>query len=190
MELKKNYKNLAEKIAYLEAELATTKAELNNQLQKNIIANSVIDNIPVGIQVFDKNGISVMINNKQAELPGLSSTDEGVGQFNILTDPFSIKNGAAKLYASVYKKHKPISRCFEYNFDVEANKWNTRKDRFFLEETIFPVVAQNNQLLYGVAVLNDITEKKKFEQQLVNSEQRFRSIFTDVLTYRIIETEC
>ncbi|MDZ7821331.1 MAG: PAS domain S-box protein [Candidatus Marinimicrobia bacterium] len=129
--------------------------------------------MPFGIQIFDRKGTSRMINEKQKELLGLPDQYEGIGSFNVFTDPFSVANGANKIYEKAYRGEK-FSHVFKYDFGKAENHWKTRKDTRVFKETIFPVKDAGNAVKYVVALLQDITEKTGYEKKLKESEERYR----------------
>jgi PAS domain S-box-containing protein len=152
---------------------------------KNALYEKILNNLPVGIQVFDRYGVSHLINQKQSELLGLPDLLVGIGKFNVLTDPYAVKTGASQIYKEVYKGKK-YEHTYEYNLGIEENKWDTRKDTRIFDEKIIPL--QNNQqdTEYVLAVLDDVTDKKKHEVDLKESEERFRSIFKQDKSVKLI----
>src|SRR5690606_32167619 len=53
----------------------------------------LIQQTPLGIQVFDCTGLCIDCNEAHLELFGLNSRDELVGNYNILNDPLASKMG-------------------------------------------------------------------------------------------------
>ncbi|MBN1187578.1 MAG: PAS domain S-box protein [Bacteroidales bacterium] len=141
-------------------------AEKENQKIKQILFFDIINDINLGIQVFDKNGVSFKMNNKQKELLGLPNSDAGIGKFNVLNDPFSIANGAAKIYQNVYDAKCSVHHQYEYNFGISENNWDTTSGKKYFEEYIFPVLDEENNIDYVVALLKDISREKIAETKL------------------------
>jgi len=162
--MKKNSSNqdLENRVKELERMIVDLKN--TNDLLENIFIN-----IPVGLQIFDKDGISQKINLKQKELLGIPNLEEGIGKFNVLTDPYSKANGADILYRKAYKG-EVVNQEHEYNFDVPDNQWQTRKGKRYFQETIFPLFNSSKDVTGVVAILADTTEKKDIEKKLQNSE--------------------
>src|SRR6056297_3194530 len=101
-----NPSQLKERIKALEKE--------NEQLkQSSFLHKKIVDNLPLGIQVFDREGYSYEMNPAQKELLGLPNMEEGIGQFNVLTDPYSRTMGADKKYKKVYSGEN-YNHEFEY----------------------------------------------------------------------------
>ena len=146
----------------------------NEQLQKSLhLYQNIVDNHPLGIQVFDRDGYSFKVNQAQRQLLGLPEPEEGVGRFNVLTDPYSKAMGADKKYAEVYNGQS-YEHEFEYQLDSQNNRWNTRREKRIFHETIFPVKDERGNVEFAVAVLEDKTEQRRTEESLRNSEERNR----------------
>jgi len=146
----------------------------NEQLkQSSFLYKNIVDNLPLGIQVFDREGFSCQMNPAQKELLGLPNMEEGIGQFNVLTDPYSRTMGADKKYKKVYSG-ETYNHEFEYDLGARENKWNTREDKRIFHETIFPIKGSEGKVKYAVAVLEDKTEERKAGQALKESEERHR----------------
>jgi len=99
---------------------------------------SIYQEAPLGVQIFDKEGNSFAYNTKQKEYLGLTDSKTGIGQFNVLTDPYSLKTGANLLYQKAYRGEK-TEHEFEYQLGIKENKWETRKDNRIFHETIVPI---------------------------------------------------
>jgi len=153
--------------------LRTAQAHRRNE----VLLNKIIENLPVGLQIFDDKGFSFMINHKQKELLGLPDKGDGIGTFNILTDPYSKARGKDTLYRRAYAGETIHNRESESNFGIPGNVWNTRRDRRIFSETIFPIFSRQAKVEYVVSLLTDITDKKKNEERLRASETKYRELF-------------
>ncbi|MGK7393360.1 MAG: PAS domain S-box protein [Candidatus Cyclobacteriaceae bacterium M3_2C_046] len=135
--------------------------------------DNIIENLPLGLQVYSKEGVSLSMNSKQAELLGLPDKNVGVGVFNVLNDPFSRANGAAAYFQKVYDSKEMLIREYENNFYIPDNQWLTASNNKFFRETIFPILDQNHQLLSVITLLEDISQRKQAEVNLITSEKRW-----------------
>jgi PAS domain S-box-containing protein len=152
-------------IQALEEENAFLKSRIEELEKKNFNLNRIIDNLPFGIQLFDQQGISQKINRVQKDFLGISDVSQGVGSFNVLTDPFSVAHGVNKLYEKAYNGEQ-VTHQFEYNFNIDQNKWNTRKDKAVFSETIIPVLNELREVELVMAVLADVTTQVETEKLL------------------------
>jgi PAS domain S-box-containing protein len=174
---KPTYEELEKRILELEVE--------NRKISESLfLFQYIVENLPFGVHIFDENGFSWKINNKQKELLGLSDAEEGTEKFNILTDEFSISTGASKNYTEVYSGKTIQNEC-EYDLGIEINQWNTKKEKCIFHETIFPVEI-DNKVKYAIAVLQDITENKTHEGLLLDQNVEYESL-NEELTQTIEE---
>ena len=69
----------------------------------------------------------------------------------------------------------------------EAEGWRVRKDgtRFWTSVVIDPVIDETGKLIGFAKVTRDITDKRRAERQLLESEQRFRLLVQGVKDYAI-----
>jgi len=138
--------------------------------------DSIIDNLPVGIQIFDENGFSLRMNEAQRALLGLPDTNYGVGVFNVLTDPFTKAQGQDELYRRVYEGEFFVNQEISTKFDIEENVWDTKRKNLYFNQTVFPVLNTDATVRAAVALLSNITEKKHAEIALQESEAQLREL--------------
>ncbi len=167
----KEIKDLKQKIHKLEEKLRNLKNE-------NSLYETIIENLPFGIQVYDENGYAYKLNKKQKELLGVPDENEVIGKYNILKDPLAIKTGASKVYKKSYKGQK-YQHSFLFNPDIPENKWDTRKDPRFLSENLFPVFEDPNRVKFVVSIIRDITEEKKSKEQLKEKTEDYYSLYEE-----------
>ena len=169
MKAKPTYQDLEVRIRDLEHRIEELESS-------NSLLESIFTNLPIGIQVFDKEGFSKKINNKQREMLGLTDLEEGMINYNILTDAYSKVSGLDNIYRKALKG-EVINYQNEIDFDLpEKNSKKHRGKRQF-QETIFPIFSSKRKVISVVAMLNDITEKKETEKKLLQSEENFRAFF-------------
>ena len=94
--------------------------------------DSIIDNLPIGLHIFDEHGFTARINETQRKYAGVENVNTGIGSFNILTDPLSKSTGTDKIYKEVYEKRSTKNHEGEINFDPDSNRWSTRKGKMTL----------------------------------------------------------
>lgn len=140
--------------------------------QENALYRKILENLPVGIQVFDNNGASFFVNKKQSELLGLHHPQAGVGQFNVLTDPYSVQTGAAQIYENVYRGNTH-EHTYEYNLGMEQNMQQTQRETRIFQEKIIPLPNNLNQTEYVLAVLQDVSKHQQLQKQLEETQHRF-----------------
>jgi two-component system, sensor histidine kinase and response regulator len=148
-------------------ELKTAEEELK---RKNNFINTVLDNLPIGIALNAiDNGKAFYINKKFEELYGWSKQD--------LED---VANFFKKIYPDDKYREELLTRIMTdiQSGDSSRMHWEdclvTHKDnsKHIVNAVNIPLFDQNTM----VSTVMDITEIRRAESELSNSEQRFRSV--------------
>jgi len=158
-----------ENIEELKRQIAELEQENLRLKHRNKIYEKVFDKLPYGVQIFDQKGSSFLMNKAQCSILGLNKEDAESNSFNVLTDPFSVANGAAENYKSVYAGNE-FHHEFEYDFSVEENSWKTHQDKVYLDETIFPLLDVSGSVEAVVAILKDVSGQKNAQADLKAAE--------------------
>ena len=152
--------------------------QVKNLKRSNFLYKSIVENLPFGIQVFDQEGLSYTLNGAQKELLGLPDRDEGIGQFNVLEDPYAKATGADQKYKKVYRG-ETYRHEFEYDLGREENRWDTREDARTFEEYIFPI-EEGGRVKFAVALLRDKTQERRAERELKESKEFLDVVFQSI----------
>lgn len=117
-----------------------------------------------GIVVVDLEGRVLEINKKFEELHGWTR-EEVIGKVLPMT-PENDRAGAYELYRRILNG--------EQFSGLEALKLRKDGSKFYADVTISPVKDESGNIIAFVGVERDITEKKRTEQALKESEERYR----------------
>jgi PAS domain S-box-containing protein len=169
----------------IQVEKARRKKADRELMRSKSFLNAIVDHLPMGLQIFDANGVSRRMNRKQAELLGLPSTE--TGKFNVLTDDISDNEALRQAYREVYEQKKVVEREYEYDFSIRRNKWEISQGKKFFCEIIFPILDPSGKLSAVGSLLSDITARKEAEKALQESETRYRSVIHAVNEGIILE---
>ena len=161
--------------------------------------DSIIDNLPLGLHIFDEQGFTARINETQRKLLGVKDKDVGKGVFNILNDPLSKSTGSDKIYREVYEKKVTINHELEIDFGDTTNQWETRRGVLTLSEIIFPILKQDGSVHSVISIATDITKRVEAEKALKASEMHQKAllkiipdlifVFTDKGVFKDVYTE-
>ncbi|MBN1397683.1 MAG: PAS domain S-box protein [Bacteroidetes bacterium] len=133
-----------------------------------MLQNAALQSAANAIMITDKSGKIISVNEAFTKLTGYSQ-EEAIGQKpNILKS----NNHPDSLYRNMWRS---ILSGEVWKGEIE----NRRKDgSIYLEEmTITPVYQTQNEISHFIAIKNDITDRKRFEQELLQS-QKIQSIGT------------
>lgn len=156
----------------LNEQIKTLNKKIEELQHQNDLYQNILDKLSPGIQIFDKDGVSYLMNEQQRILLGLPDKTTGIGEFNVLTDPFAEATGSSKRYSKVYKGEN-ISHQFEFDLGIDENKWDTRKEKRVIQEDIIPLKDEKGNVNYALAILQDITQRKKLDDELRLVKERF-----------------
>ncbi len=132
------------------------------------IFQTFIDKMNDGIIQVDKNLNIVYCNPKVCELLGQSFEHL---HHNLLLDFLSPQNREI-----VEKQFELREQGSHQSYELEFHK----NDQIITAILIpHPIYDENNEFIGSVAVLNDISERKKFEQALISNEEKYKAIFNN-----------
>ena len=138
--------------------------------------NSVIDQSPFAIWISDAEGTLQRANPALKKI--LNLTDEQlVGKYNVLEDKIAKKAGLQPLFRTVFEKGKTITFDLKWDGNDMPNMDLKDSRPVIIEGTMFPINNYVGKLTNVVLHWIDITEKRKAEINLRESEEKFRTLF-------------
>jgi PAS domain S-box-containing protein len=129
-------------------------------MENQKIYNAVIQNLPVGFSIIDKNGIIVDFNPAAAEITGYSR-DEVIGKPH-----FEILHGTSDRDACPVLKHA-LSRK-EQTIAAETSIRKKNGEHVTLSVTTFPLTDDNGEVSGAVELFQDISDIKRRERERKN----------------------
>ena len=132
------------------------------------ILRNIYDNLPVGIELYDKEGILVDMNNSDAEIFGVDSKEEtlGVCFFDNPNIPADVKE---KL-----RNSEPVSFRINYSFDIIGDFFHTdRKGAISIYTKANPLYDSNGNLINYLFINIDNTEISQAYSRIAEFENSF-----------------
>jgi two-component system cell cycle sensor histidine kinase/response regulator CckA len=133
--------------------------------------NRILDQTPLAVTVLDGRGNLIDVNEAWLRLFGAAGREQVIGRLNVFHSPFVRGMGLAEGFASVYRGE---------TVDVPAITVDPRSAGAELplngvERTVhvrmFPVLERNGKLVNVVAMMEDVTERRHLEEQLIQSQK-------------------
>lgn len=146
---------------------------LNDKKLENIRLIELFTQSPISIEIYNKEGILLDVNQACVDLFGLVNSDDIKG-FNLFTNPHLTPEG---LFA--IKSGNPIRYELEYDFDLinEKNIYRTlHRGKRYLECFINPTFDLSNFISGYIVYITDITERKKTEIILANQARELQEL--------------
>ncbi|MEO8608620.1 MAG: PAS domain S-box protein [Chloroflexota bacterium] len=137
----------------------------------------LIQQMPIGVQVFDTNGLCTDVNQAYMEIFGVHSRDQVIGQFNILEH--MANNQAGKDLKSAFSSAAAgeIVHLGEsvLDFSLANPVFTSRTGKLFLSVSFCPIYDENQKIINVVALNRDITERKWIEENLRQTNLRLEA---------------
>ena len=142
-------------------------------IQEELLASEemfrgVVEHFPISIEVYNRDGYQIPLSGEQMFFEeDFNSSPES---FNILTDENFL---GLEIYPEIEAVFSGKGLAVkEWAFDP-ACQGNAGSQRFF-RSRIYPIKNAEGKLIYVVVAHEDITSRKRTEQELLKSEERYR----------------
>ena len=152
----------------------SNKAEEELQAQAKFIDN-LIESSALSTWISDENGTAIRANPACLEFFG-ATAEEVVGKYNLFQDEVLIKQGFIPQLKKVFEKGEIVDVIIDYNFgDVEHVDVKNATHKI-IKSVFTPITDKNNKVINAICQTMDLTDIKKTEEALQESEERFRTL--------------
>ncbi len=131
-----------------------------------LLANSITE----GLTQIDENGIKLYVNNKYAEIFGYTP-EQMIGHH---WSEFYDEKAKKVVEKELSHRKKDISKPYELENTTKSGR------KIFLRISPQPVFDKAGNYKGSIALINDITERKKVMEAIKSSELRYRELFNHI----------
>ncbi len=153
----------------------------------------LIDQAPIGIAVFDREGLAEHVNGTFMKLLGLASPNQVIGQVNLFKDKLFASGDILKYFVQAYKGKavtippKVMDTSNRRMFDLEgfsfAKNGGPQSALKIISHDLFPVYDRRDKVSSVVALVTDLTERTKAEHQQQQISDRYQDMVTRITDY-------
>jgi two-component system sensor histidine kinase VicK len=127
----------------------------------------LIQQIPIGIQVFDANGLCTDVNQTHLDIFEVASRDQLVGRYNLFNDPMAESVGTAAGARRALKGETVHLGDLSFDFANADPRYAMTSGQRSVSVSFFPVLDERGQIANIVALNQDTTARKRALSQQV-----------------------
>ncbi len=132
--------------------------------------NALIDQSPVGIQIYAPDGTSVAFNPTMQRMFGAMDLSTGIGTFNIMTHPFAVVNGLAERARPAFGGSAVDFGPIPMRFDDPGQPWQIDQPDLYVWVVLYPVKGPTGEITRVIGFYEDGTP----EVEAAAAEQRLQ----------------
>ena len=140
---------------------------------------AVIDNVDVGIGITDPEGTTLSMNAEGLRIHGFSSEAEMFAELGRYAEEFELRYPDGR---PMPLEDWPTSRAmrgeYVHGYDVILIRRESREQKYISYSAV-PIHDSRGRVILRVFNMADLTGQKRVEQELRESEERFRRIFEE-----------
>ena len=147
-------------------------------VQQRLIASEerfrmIMEQSPLSMQVFNTDGSVLRVNDAWYKLWNINKDSTLLNEYNILKDNDPQSASFREAFENCLLGNTiEIPDIF---FDPQKKNWGGRGR--FVNSKIYPLKDDSGEIRFIVMLHEDITDRKKTDQALLDSEERFRSLY-------------
>lgn len=126
----------------------------------------LIQQLPIGVQVFDTNGLCLDVNEALLQIFGIKDRDQLVEQYNLFDDPMAARAGTQTAGRAALSGRTVHLAEVYFDFNWADPRFAQQHQSRVLSVIFFPIRNAENEIVQLVALNEDITERKQLAEQL------------------------
>ncbi|HTS00498.1 MAG TPA: PAS domain S-box protein [Bacteroidota bacterium] len=131
----------------------------------------ILDQTPLAVTVLDARGNLTDVNGAWLRLFGAPSREAVVGRLNVFHSPFIRVIGLAGAFDTVFRGGVVDVPALAIDPSRAAGELPLAGSEVTVRARMFPVFERNGRLVNVVAMMEDVTERRRLEEQLIQSQK-------------------
>jgi PAS domain S-box-containing protein len=149
---------------YMEDELLQTHLQLEATYDTFY---RLIQQIPIGIQIFDAQGFCVEVNQAHLDIFGVGNREQLVGHFNIFEDTAAERLGTQDGARRALVGETVSLGDLTFDFAQADPRYTATAGKRVINVSFFPIFDRDGAIRRIVALNQDLTERKRAEAQQI-----------------------
>ncbi|CAN5264841.1 hypothetical protein BH18ACT10_BH18ACT10_15390 [soil metagenome] len=176
--------NLARLNTAIERELRDAEARRERSRAERDLAVSetrlrmMIEQSPLSVQILSPDGKTLRVNRAWEKMWGV--TLDGIPGYNVLRDEQLIENGVMPYIERGFAGRATVIPPVRYVPDNSIPDVSDVSDRW-VRAYIYPVRSEAGKILEVVLIHEDITQRMRAEEERLQAEEKYRSIFENAV---------
>jgi PAS domain S-box-containing protein len=147
--------------------------------------NSIIENMPIGIVVFDVNGGVKRMNNTHKQYSGLTEDFSPGEYFSAFKDRLLSETRFNEFFERTLNGEIITNEVIEVDFGSPNNTWSARSDLVWFSVNVF-AISEFDKVKSVIAITRDITLDKANEKKIEEHTQQLIQTNKKMAEYKLI----
>jgi len=131
----------------------------------------ILDQTPLAVTVLDARGNLTDVNGAWLRLFGAPGREDVVGRLNVFHSPFIRTVGLTGAFDTVFRGSVVDVPALTIDPALAAGELPLTGPQVTVHARMFPVFERNGRLVNVVAMMEDVTERRRLEEQLIQSQK-------------------
>lgn len=147
----------------------------------------LIQQLPIGIQIFNIDGLCIDVNNAYLSTFKINSRNSLVGKYNLFTDPAAQNNGISQCGQQALQGNVVQIPELHINAIASQADADALPGPLIVRVTVLPIKDAHNQVGQIVVLSENVTERTLVEQTAKQMEQKYKSLVEQLpaITYTV-----